>query len=338
MITLITGAPGAGKTALMVELLRTIYKDRPVYACNVEGLTLPHFQLDDLSKWPEVVPDGSLVVCDEVQRFWRPRGPGQKVPADVSALETHRHRGLDFIVLTQGPNLLDRNVRALTGRHVHLRDTGLLGRWWYEWPECSEGLAWKSAPLKKRYKLPRKAFDSYKSASMHVKPVRSFPMMAAVAAVALVGFGFFAWKSYGVVHDGMTGKGAAQATAATRPDGAASGAAVQGERRYGSQPRTAAQYDRALRPVVPYWPETAAVYDEVRTVQRVERVIGGYCRGTECRCFNQDGLRPRIDARSCEGFVKDPAFNPWWAPQVVHERGSREGARSESVDRQRDSL
>ena len=89
MITLITGAPGAGKTALMVELLRTIYKDRPVYACNVEGLTLPHFQLDDLSKWPEVVPDGSLVVCDEVQRFWRPRGPGQKVPADVSALETH---------------------------------------------------------------------------------------------------------------------------------------------------------------------------------------------------------------------------------------------------------
>lgn len=199
MITLITGAPGAGKTAALVSLLAELSKERQIYVNGIPDLKIPHLPLDNPSTWPDSVPDGSIIVIDEVQNSWRPRGPGTKVPPDVQALETHRHRGLDFYIITQGPNLVDTNVRALVGRHIHLRDVGVLGRWWYEWPECADNCrtGWKNAPLKKRYKLPKKAFDQYTSSSLHIKPIRSFPMMLIVLAVALIGFvvvGYFLYS------------------------------------------------------------------------------------------------------------------------------------------------
>lgn len=188
MITLITGAPGAGKSAALVSLLFELSKERQIYVNGIPDLKIPHLPLDNPASWPDTVPDGSIIVIDEVQNAWRPRGPGTKVPPDVQALETHRHRGLDFYIITQGPNLVDTNVRALVGRHIHLRDVGVLGRWWYEWPECADNCrtGWKNAPLKKRYKLPKKAFELYKSSSLHIKPIRSFPVILIVFAIAVI--------------------------------------------------------------------------------------------------------------------------------------------------------
>jgi zona occludens toxin (predicted ATPase) len=181
VITLITGAPGAGKTALLVEWLRTLYADRPLYVHGLNGLTLEH-QPVDAAQWHTELPDGAVLVIDEVQQVWRPRGPGHAPPASVQALETHRHRGIDVFLTTQKPNLLDSNVRGLIGRHVHLRDTGWLGRWVYEWPECSENLAWKTCAIKRRYKLPKRAFDLYKSASLHTNAAKTKSMMPLITA------------------------------------------------------------------------------------------------------------------------------------------------------------
>jgi zona occludens toxin len=198
MLTLITGAPGTGKTAAVVDLLHTLGKDRPLFVHGLDGLLLPHFPLPDPTKWMDVVPDGACVIIDEVQNVWRPRGPGTRVPDHVAALETHRHRGLDFFLTTQGPNLVDSNVRALVGRHIHLRELGVLGRHWYEWPECADQCRtqFRAAPFKKRYKLPKHVFKDYKSASIHVKPIRSFPTallvaVAALAATLYLAFGFY---------------------------------------------------------------------------------------------------------------------------------------------------
>ena len=44
MITVITGTPGAGKTALAVDLLQREYADRPLYVDNLNGLLLEHFE------------------------------------------------------------------------------------------------------------------------------------------------------------------------------------------------------------------------------------------------------------------------------------------------------
>lgn len=200
MIHLFTGAPGAGKTAALVSFLAGIAGSRPVFTHGLEGLTLPHTEID-ATKWHELVPDGGILVVDEVQQIWRPTGPGVRPGLDIQSLETHRHRGIDVFLTTQSPALVHKNVRALVGRHVHIRDIGLLGRYWYEWPECSENVAWRTAPLKKKWSLPKGAFKLYKSASLHVKPVRSFPRMLVILLFAILAAAFMAWKVYGSIAD-----------------------------------------------------------------------------------------------------------------------------------------
>lgn len=192
MITLLTGVPGSGKTAALVDLLSRIAKDRPLYSFGLEGLKIPHEKLEP-AKWHELVPDGAICVIDEVQDVWRARGPGTRPTPDIMALEVHRHRGIDFYLTSQKPRLLDSNVRDLVGRHVHLREMGILGRWWYEWPECSEKVSWRTAPIKKRYKLPKAAFALYTSASQHIKPIRSVPWILAVFGLAVLTVAGGAW-------------------------------------------------------------------------------------------------------------------------------------------------
>lgn len=196
MITLITGAPGAGKTNALVSLLAELAEGRALYVSGIPDLQVPHVVLDDPTKWHEVVEDGAAVVIDEVQRVWRPNRA--KIPDDIAALETHRHRGIDFFIVTQGPNLVHQNVRALVGRHVHLRDTGLTGRWWYEWPECAESVttAWKQAPIKKHYRLDKKAQGLYTSASKHIKPIRSLPRSVLLLGAVIIGIGVMGWRVY----------------------------------------------------------------------------------------------------------------------------------------------
>lgn len=222
MITLLTGAPGSGKTAALVDLLRQVGKDRPLYVYGLNGYKPAHIPLEDPTKWMETVPDGAAVVIDEVQQIWRPRGPGVKVPDHVAALETHRHRGLDFFLTTQGPNLLDANVRALVGRHIHLRELGVLGRMWYEWPETADNCrtGFRGAPIKKRYRLPKHVFEDYKSASMHIKPIRSFPMALVVAIVAIAIAAYMAFGFYQKLQSNIAGgkKPASQELHAFRGD------------------------------------------------------------------------------------------------------------------------
>lgn len=310
MITLITGAPGAGKSAALVDLLREIAaKGRPVYVDGIPKLKIPH-EVIEAAQWAEVVPDGAVVVIDEVQRVWRPTGPGQRVPGDIAALETHRHRGLDFFIVTQHPKLVHANVRNLVGRHIHLRDVGVLGRFWYEWPEAADPGTWRSAPFKKRYRLPRSAFSLYESASEHIKPSRSFPRVLLVLGVAVVGVGVLGWKVYGSV------------TARLAPAAAAAGASAPAAGPVGKTasvaPAPASETAELLRQFVPrlsHRPETAPAYDALRVVVAMPLVVGGYCQGAVCRCQTQQGTDAGIGVEACRAWIANPPFNPYRAPE-----------------------
>jgi len=305
MITLITGSPGTGKSAALVSMLETIGKDRALYVNGIPDLKVPHVELENPSDWHNSVPDGSVIVIDEVQNVWRPRGPGTKVPEHVAKLETHRHRGLDFYIITQGPNLLDTNVRALTGRHVHLRDVGILGRWWYEWPECAENCrtGWKTAPIKKRYRLPKKIFDQYKSATLHVKPIRSFPRVLIILAGALVLAGFLGVRVFKSIYK----REHPQAAASVSPDGGKLAVA-------GSGASAAPKFidDRtAWVPRVSSKPESAPAYDEIRKVKTMPVVVGGICAPKGCTCYTSQGTDAGLTSSECQRWVASPPFNPY---------------------------
>ncbi|WP_082145126.1 zonular occludens toxin family protein [Delftia tsuruhatensis] len=321
MLTLITGNPGTGKSAALVSMLEELGKERQLYVNGIPELLIPHIELTEPEKWHETVPDGSVIIIDEVQRIWRPSGPGQKIPDMIALLETHRHRGLDFYIITQGPNLIHANVRALIGRHVHLRDLGILGRWWYEWPECADNCrtGWKNAPIKKRYRLPKSVFGKYKSASIHVKPVRSFPWMLVVMIVALVTVFVMSWFAYRAINARLH-------PVAPEPVSATPNAAVGPSRQDApvppvTSPVVAPDERVAFIPRLSDRPWTAPAYDEIRRVVAMPLITGAMCINDHCVCFN--GSRRLLDVSSvaCDEWRIQRPFNPYDAEPVLVDGG-----------------
>lgn len=205
MITLKTGVPGACKTLTAVHELALLHLSylkregdfRPVYVHGIRDLSLPHFLLDDPTKWDQV-PDGSLVIIDECQSAFPPRSPSQKIPDHVASLNTHRHRGIDLVLITQHPKLIDQGVRRLVGKHQHYRRVfGGTRSLCYEWDHCEDSLASLKTATKSFFSFPKDAFKYYKSAEVHTKQVFKFPVwlwlfpLVAVPLLALGGHRVF---------------------------------------------------------------------------------------------------------------------------------------------------
>lgn len=304
MITVFTGSPGAGKTASLVDFLSKLPGDRPLFVDGLNGLTLPHTVVD-ANNWSTELPDGAILVVDEVQRVWRPRGPGSKVPDSVAQLETHRHRGIDVFLTTQAPRLLDSNVRGLVGRHVHIRDTGILGRYWYEWPECNDAMNWKTCINKKRISLPKKAFSLYKSASLHTVPVRGVPRALLVGLLALVLFFLLAYGVYRIIQ--RTQAPSVPVAAATALPGTSAASVAS------SKPSVGTFIDDrvAFTPRISYKPETAPAYDHLRVVVAMPVVMGAVCVNARCQCFTAQGSDSGLSSAECLTWAKSPPFNPY---------------------------
>lgn len=320
MITLFTGAPGAGKTAALVDALMTTpeYAGRPLFVHGLDGLCLNH-QLINAAAWSAkdpsgeyIVPDGALVVIDEVQSIWRARTIGAQVPDAVQALETHRHRGLDFLLTTQAPALLDVNVRRLVGRHVHIRDTGILGRWWYEWPECSDSIDWQTALNKRRWSLPKKAFDQYISASKHIKPVRSVPRIFFIVVLCVLLLAGLIYYLYGRLSPKVQPSPPSQ----TSPVSTSGGVVVT------AGPGAAPDVVMDFIPRLSGHPESAPAYDHLRKIEVLPVVTGGMCWGRTasetCRCFVPGGFDAPISADECRTLVLNPLpYNPYQAKTLA---------------------
>jgi len=294
-----------------VDLLMKLDPGRPIFNHGLEGLKLPGRSVTefDASEWPSEVPDGAVVVIDEAQSLWRPRGTGSKVPEHVAQLETHRHRGLDFFCTTQAPRLIDANVRSLAGRHVHIRDQGILGRKAYEWPECNEAMTWRSCVNKWNYKLPKKTFDHYVSASIHTKPVRKVPPALLWAAFAVLAACVLVFMVYRVVarsggsHEAPAKPGPAvsSAVAAVAP-----GAGVYGaiDDRVDWVPRVSSK------------PESAPAYDTLRKVVAMPVVAGCMEFGGKARCFTQQGTDAGLSELEARAWIERRPFNPYEQPAL----------------------
>lgn len=220
-ITVITGTPGAGKTLYAIEKLllplvgtsvdqtvdgQLVSHPRTIYT-NIKGLTIDHeligpggewSQLKDgewkfsgngqgLRDWHLWAKPGSVLVFDEVQQFWKPRANGSPVPPDIGGLETHRHMGLDFVLITQNVMLVDRNIQALIGRHLHVRRmANLTLAIVYEWDHCSKSLMYSKALTKTPWRYDKKIFKLYHSSDLHTKQPRAMPGLVWFILVGLV--------------------------------------------------------------------------------------------------------------------------------------------------------
>ncbi|HDR8990116.1 TPA: hypothetical protein QDA93_002735 [Burkholderia vietnamiensis] len=234
-ITLITGTPGSGKTLYAVSMLRReIESGRRLLVRGIRGLALDHELLadEDVRRWPELVKPQDILVVDECQDVWPTVSVGTKPTDDIAKLNVHRHMGVDIWVITQHPNLINKSLRNLVGRHIHVRR--MLGMNWaivYQWDSArNPGSGFRDA-VKSRWSYPKDVFNLYTSAEVHTKPKGVVPKVLWVLPVAIVAAVVFAWRGFHSVSGfGSLGKGGAgaatgaSAVAASSAGGSSGGA------------------------------------------------------------------------------------------------------------------
>lgn len=326
MIILITGQPGSGKTALAVDMLAhdSTFAGRPLFVGGVPDLTIDHEPVPPVAEWTELrtapedeslklayftFPAKSVIFVDEAQRIYRPRSTGSKVPPEVQAFETHRHTGVDFVLLTQHPGLLDANIRKLVGKHIHIAVTPF-GRYRYEWTKCAdpESRAERDIAARSRYTLPKRAFSLYKSSELHTKIKSRIPMYAWVFLAAVLAVGAMSYYLYGRIfrHE--------QNPVTAKID--------QGANPQRPGPISKSEYLAAAEPRIPGLHHTAPRYDDLTKPNDAPFPMACIInhKTDTCRCMDQQGGKYITTDGNCRQIVANGIFKDWGQ---ANEQGER---------------
>lgn len=340
MLYLYTGVPGAGKTLYAVSnlLKRKDFKGRPIFVDGIKDLDhdkINYFDIpegESIQTWPKWAPPGAIIVVDECQRIFRPRPSGSKVPDYVAELETHRHRGLDFILITQHPRLIDINLRSLIEHHTHLSKTNLGIRRKLEWttggakdPESRTNI--KEA-LVSVYKLDKSAYGLYKSAEVHTKirTKKSKLLMLFPLALCIVGYGVWSFTGFWGRFEGEapstaktteTNKTAESAPTTTQTPQETATGRYETQTIQAEQPKPHISVDD-YKPRIENRPETAPIYDGMNKSVTVMPWPSACIKSDKsCNCYTDQGTKIKeIDKKTCISYIKDGLpFNPYKAKQ-----------------------
>lgn len=315
-LILVTGATGSGKTCLVVGWLAE-ERERPLYVMGIPELAVEHSLAPPVAEWVEErvspedetlrlpyfrFPTNAVLVLDEAQRVYPPRAVGSKVPACVGALSTRRHTGLDVVLITQHPNLIDAAVRKLVTHHYHVHTTPY-GSFLLYWVGCGEpsNKASRDVAERKRYKPDSKQFGLYKSAEAHTVVRKRIPKAAVVGGVLVVAalcFGYASWHRLGA--KGEVSVASAEGPVVVRA-AQKDGLSQRGEDR-------SFDYLKDRVPVVAGLMHTAPVYADLAKPVAVPYPSGCVQSSTACRCFDQRGGLYRVSQSVCRQWIDNPPF------------------------------
>lgn len=334
MITLITGGPGAGKTALALHLYLSESKGRPLFS-NVRELTIDHSPVPHIDDWTVFennaqgtgeyrfsFPENAVIILDEAQQFFRPRAAGSKVPPYVQAFETHRQDGIDFILMTQHSTFIDANIRKLikNARHMFIKP-GFFGRYIFERPDLidEDDRSQLSLCKKTKYKLPAYVFPLYKSSKKHTKLARpGLPIQVYVLGVALlvlVGGGFALYgsmaKKFGDKEPELV-------------DSGDSGAAQPRLWREDAPSRRVP--DRIIEATTPtddHNPLSAPLYADVLPPVVAPQIVGCIASQRSCACYSQQSTPVWLPDDQCRQRAAGRYYDPYRQP-MQREQGIAE--------------
>ena len=338
MIYLITGSPGVGKTAMVVDMILSNFEglfkfkaldgteiDRPLYFCHIDGLDERKFKAHRLTEeqlqsapLKDIVPEGSVVIVDECDYTYPVRSASREPPPYVHTLKELRHEGFTLILMTQHPSMIDRYVRNLVGKHIHIERKQFKTKR-YEWYRCEENLNSTSfqAANWSYYKPPKRAFAYYKSASTHIKFTRKFPKILLIAPLLVFVFLYGALNFVSKFNQpkskvagntvSVASAPSVEAVEETEKPVAPQAASVPSVAvRDASAPMGTVSTD--FEPVIPDKPETAPIYDSLRRAVNMETVAGCVATSTSCNCYSEQATPVRVSARQCREYAENGVF------------------------------
>lgn len=325
-ITLVTGLPGHGKT--LYTLAR--FKDeaekagRRVFYSGIPDLKVPGWEEFDVEKW-EDLPAGSLCILDEAQFKFPTRGRGTP-PPHVEKLATHRHLGLDFVLITQNPMLIDSFVRRLVDRHFHVvRKFGTHFATIHEFVNGAKDNVEKSreGSIRHEWRYPKDVFEWYKSAEVHTvkRRIPAKVWVLATIPVVLAGTIWFAWQRLNPDSVAERTTGAEAISQAEGP----------GIRQPGTEPSVAVstfdlvspgQYLQARMPRFAGLPHTAPIYDELTKPSVVPVPAACVSNGDRCQCYTQQATKLSVPDDVCRQIVLGGYFVDWGQGQGAEPRRS----------------
>lgn len=296
MIAFVTGLPGAGKTSWLVEhvitpLLKVGFKENAIdhdgnkvvvtrrIFTNINGLMVPHELIgpDELNTWHEWVKPGDIILYDEVQKPWPKVPAGTKKPMCISELETHRHYGVDFWLLTQNTNLVNDAPVTLAGMQKHVRKVGNTRyATVYEWDGVSKTLNYKAALTKKPWRRSKDTEKMYRSSALHTKQQRALPTALWVFLLMVLAIPF-AFKYVTARMDERFDPVHAAASAASQP-----------------MPKAAPSSSQDLQTHTQVMASTASMVEPAKP-----KLIGCVAKADRCECYDQAGTWIETEVQQC---------------------------------------
>jgi zona occludens toxin len=327
VITLITGLNGSGKTLHLVSEFRKRYEGRQFYYHRFKNVSLPWIELKSPDEWINCPPT-SVIVFDEAQEYWPKREGKTPSPLTVDKLPVHRADfGLDIIIITPDPALIDIDVRRLVTEHIHLerKFNAEFSHMW-TFPRCImdpyDNDDAKSKAVGGVFNFPKENYGLYISAPAHTMKRRiPWKLWAFIPAVALVGF--CAYTAYDILigskHSALNGGKVPESVAAPlhSPGQSHSGTI--------SAPKTPAEYIEQRTPLIDGLQFTAPAYSGVTAPTRAPYPAACVASTRKCTCYTQDATVLLMGEGLCRDIAAKGIFIDWSSQQAQQQQPAPSG-------------
>lgn len=266
--------------------------------------------MDSPEHWINL-PSHSIIVIDECQSTFRPRAASVKPPPHIAEFETHRHKGLDFYLLTQHPMLVDGNIRRLAGKHYHVvRFYGFQKSTIHEFQSVRDNVDKNlKNSIETHFVYPKEVFKWYKSADAHTMKKR-IPMrliMLIILPILLVVVAYIAFQSiYHLQTDPSKMAKENVSETAQQPN-------LEQQNTAGTLQQTPAiNYLEARTPVIKDFAHTAPIYQEItRPVRAPYPAACVTSKSQGCKCYTDKGTRLHVSSSVCMQIVENGFYIDW---------------------------
>jgi zona occludens toxin len=334
-IQFITGLPRAGKTLWTLCHVRDLAEkdNRQVYTCNIPGITIPGWlEIDHPDKWMDL-PDGCIILVDELQDFWQKAPTGARIAEPILELSKHGKRGIDFFFITQEPNLVHSTPRDLCQHHYYVvRAFGSHNAAVYKFERMQthpEKVKSKGEKFPWRYK--KEAFTWYKSADTHnVK--RQIPLKLWAIPGGLVLAGLAVWAAFalfgGVLDRAkLAGKAPGASLSSSSPAAVARPPVQAAVPTVSGAPLTVSQYVGSFIPRIDGFPQSAPRYDDLNKAVQVPKpaaCVSGRRPGAKvdsCKCYTQQATPLDVPDALCRQIAAGGYFDDTLQPSSASVAG-----------------